>query len=73
MDLRPFQLDPPIDEDRLEVASEFFGLVHLGWRQSPLLATSGQGTGRLADVPLHRMEPVTAIADVGSAQVLAGS
>ena len=35
-------------------------------------AECGQGTGRLADVPFHGMEPVTTIGDMSDAQTLAG-
>ena len=73
MCLRPLQLEPLLDEQRLEILQDLRILPHLVRRvYSFSQAERRQQPGRLADVPLHRVQAVAAVGDVGDAQVLAG-
>src|SRR6266508_3867974 len=71
--LGPGQLDPQhLLEQRLKVRQLAGAVPHLARSQAFAQAVSREGAGYLADVPLHRMQPVTAIGDVRGADILAG-
>ena len=50
-----------------ERAQQLVPLPHIDRPASAAQAEAGQGAGRLADVPLDRVEPVAAVADVRGA------
>jgi hypothetical protein len=70
--LRPGQLEALGRAQRLELPQRALIRPDLVRLQAALQAVGGQQARRLADVPLHRVQPVTAVGDVGDAQVLAG-
>ena len=65
-------LDTHRDERALEIGKYGWVAAYAPGINPTADAECGQGTGRLADVPFHGMEPVTAIGDMSDAQTLAG-
>jgi hypothetical protein len=59
--LRPGELDAPGHEPFLERADAFRPGVDVAWRQTRIQTVGTQRARRLADVPLHRMQPVAAV------------
>jgi hypothetical protein len=66
------QLNTHRDKRALEISKYCRVAAYAPGINSTAEAECGQGTGRLADVPFHGMEPVTAIGDMSDAQTLAG-
>ena len=66
------QLNAHRDQGVFEVSEQARSAAHAPWADPMLKAERDQGSGRLADVPFHRVEPVAAIGDMGDAQTFAG-
>lgn len=72
-DRRPVEFESePCLQHALEIGQAIWPVPDCPWRFAGEQGPGGQRPRRLADVPFHRMQPVTAVGDVGRAQVLVG-
>ena len=70
-DLRPMNLDPLRLENFLKVGQHLRRVAHLPGLHALLQAVGGEHAGRFPDVPLRRVQAVTAVGDVRGPDVLA--
>src|SRR5690606_32171956 len=69
-DARPGDLEAVGDDGLLKLLEERRVRPHTTWGYALLVAEGRHRASRLADVPLHGVQPVAAVRDVGGADVL---
>src|ERR671933_578713 len=68
--LRPLELEAKLGSQHpLKFAQAVWCVAHCAGRQASLQAIGCECSGSLSDVPLHRMQPVAAVGNVGYAQI----
>ena len=68
---RPVQFDAVLLQTFLKVGEQLGGLANLSRRLLAGQTEGGQSAGGLADVPLDRMQTITAIRNVRHSEILA--